>query len=103
MFRSLARTPLGRDRSCDPCHFPIYRKPPDRRSAVPNASWPLNRHSACRRSCLPLAYPLSPETIGVPGYNAHALTLDVSHLPKGAYFVVVPTEEGRLHGRFVKE
>ena len=31
------------------------------------------------------------------------LTLDVSHLPKDAYFVTVPTEEGSLHGRFVKE
>lgn len=46
--------------------------------------------------------PLSALTVGLPG-NGQPLTLDVSHLPKGAYFVVVPTEEGRSHGRFVKE
>ena len=47
--------------------------------------------------------PLSMVTGGLPVNGEQSLTLDVSHLPKGAYFVVVPTEEGRLHGRFVKE
>lgn len=47
--------------------------------------------------------PLSAATVGVPGNSAQLLTLDVSHLPKGAYFVTVPTEEGSLHARFVKE
>ncbi len=47
--------------------------------------------------------PLSALTVGLPGNGAQPLTLDVSHLPKGAYFVVVPTEEGKVHGRFVKE
>ncbi|MBV6405820.1 MAG: T9SS type A sorting domain-containing protein [Flavobacteriales bacterium] len=32
-----------------------------------------------------------------------SLTLDVSGLPAGAYFVVVPTATGKVHGRFVKE
>lgn len=32
-----------------------------------------------------------------------SITLDVSGLPAGAYFVVMPTEQGRLYGRFVKE
>lgn len=32
-----------------------------------------------------------------------SITLNVSHLPEGAYFVVIPTEQGSLHGRFVKE
>lgn len=46
---------------------------------------------------------LSEAIVGVHGNSARALTLDVSDLPKGAYFVVVPTEEGSLHGRFIKE
>ena len=32
-----------------------------------------------------------------------SISVDVSQLPEGAYFVVVPTEKGRMHGRFVKE
>lgn len=32
-----------------------------------------------------------------------SLTVDVSGLPNGAYFVVVPTESGRSFGRFIKE
>jgi hypothetical protein len=31
------------------------------------------------------------------------LTMDVEHLAKGAYFVVVPTEKGQMRGWFVKE
>lgn len=50
-----------------------------------------------------LVHSLSAATVRVPGNSAQLLTLDVSHLPKGAYFVTVPTEEGSLHARFVKE
>ncbi|HOZ40851.1 MAG TPA: T9SS type A sorting domain-containing protein [Flavobacteriales bacterium] len=32
-----------------------------------------------------------------------SISVDVSQLPEGAYFVVVPTEKGRMHGRFIKE
>lgn len=32
-----------------------------------------------------------------------SLSVDISGLPEGAYFVVVPTEKGRLHGKFIKE
>lgn len=45
----------------------------------------------------------------IPGYLARtsvavrSLTVDAAGLPNGAYFVVVPTEKGRAHGRFVKE
>jgi hypothetical protein len=32
-----------------------------------------------------------------------SFSVDVSELPNGAYFVVVPTVRGKLHGRFIKE
>lgn len=37
------------------------------------------------------------------GAAIQSLTLDVSGLPAGAYFVVVPAENGKLHGRFIKQ
>lgn len=46
---------------------------------------------------------MSARTVEVFRDGQQSLTLDVSGLPAGAYFVVVPTEEGYLHGRFVKE
>lgn len=47
--------------------------------------------------------PLSvPAPITVEGRNG-SLTLDISALPAGAYFVVVPTEFGSVHGRFIKD
>ena len=47
--------------------------------------------------------PLSMVTGGLPVNGEQSLTLDVSHLPKGAYFVVIPTEQGSVHGKFVKD
>ena len=35
--------------------------------------------------------------------SSRTLTLNIANLPKGAYFVVVSTANGKLHGRFVKE
>lgn len=47
--------------------------------------------------------PLIAGSAAPPAYGDQLLTLDVSGLPEGAYFVVVPTEMGNLHGRFIKE
>lgn len=52
-----------------------------------------------------LAQEFRPRTsnLNMVGERVQSLTVDVSGLPIGAYFVVVPTEKGRLHGRFIKE
>lgn len=52
-----------------------------------------------------LAQEFRPHTsnLNMVGERVQSLTVDVSDLPIGAYFVVVPTEKGRLHGRFIKE
>lgn len=47
--------------------------------------------------------PMANGSLGQTSLGVRSLTIDVSGLPNGAYFVVVPTEKGRLHGRFVKE
>lgn len=47
--------------------------------------------------------PMANGSLGQTSLGVLSLTVDVSGLPNGAYFVVVPTEKGRSHGRFVKE
>ncbi|MBK9273096.1 MAG: T9SS type A sorting domain-containing protein [Flavobacteriales bacterium] len=49
------------------------------------------------------AVPITNGSLGQTGTGVRSLTVDVSGLPNGAYFVVVATEKGRVHGRFVKE
>lgn len=48
---------------------------------------------------VPLPVPIA---MSVEGRNG-SLTLDVSDLPAGAYFVVMPTEFGSVPGRFIKD
>lgn len=49
------------------------------------------------------AVPIAHGSLVRTSLGVRSLTVDVSGLPNGAYFVVVPTEKGRSHGRFVKE
>ncbi|MCB9183418.1 MAG: T9SS type A sorting domain-containing protein [Flavobacteriales bacterium] len=47
--------------------------------------------------------PVRADGLTLDDASVRSMQLNVAHLPQGAYFVVVPTENGLMHGRFVKE
>lgn len=47
--------------------------------------------------------PVQADELTLDDASVHSMQLNVACLPQGAYFVVVPTDNLRMHGRFIKE
>ncbi|MCB9165572.1 MAG: T9SS type A sorting domain-containing protein [Flavobacteriales bacterium] len=47
--------------------------------------------------------PVRADELTLDNASVRSIQLNVAHLPQGAYFVVVPTDNVRMHGRFIKE